>query len=159
MAPAASAVGSLGRGKQRQDRQGLDQAGPRHRGEHHEAQPAQSAGLDEMAVTGAYRITVYPPCVDPVSPSAFDGVVHTDDNRAIGHEPFDHNVQQPPGYSAGAPSGATENLVIACKVGGPGASGHAQAGADGPLAWCQQGAHDQNEHMLPTGRSEAATPC
>jgi len=114
MAPAASAVGSLGRGKQRQDRQGFDQAGPRHRGERHEAQPAQCAGLDEMAVTGAYRITVYPPCIDPVSPSAFDGVFHTDDNRAIGHEPFDHNVQQPPGDSAGAPSGATENLVIAC---------------------------------------------
>jgi hypothetical protein len=45
--------------------------------------------------------------------------------------------------------------VVACKVGGLGPAGHAQAGADGPLARRQQSSHDQNKDMFPTGRCEA----
>ena len=112
-----------------------------------------------MAVAGAYRVPVYPPCPDPAPPSALDGVIQTDDNRAIGHEPFDHNGQQPPGNGTGAPAGAIEDLVKGCKVGRLGPAGHAQAGCDGPLARCQQGTHHQNEHMLPAGRREAGAPC
>jgi len=159
VSPAALTVGSLRRREQRQDRQGLDQAGPRRRSEHHEAQPAQPAGLDEMAAAGAHRVPIYAPCPNPASPSALDGVVHTDDNGAIGHKPFDDKAQQSPGNGTRAPAGAIEDLVIACKVGGLGPAGHAQAGTDGPLARRQQGAHDQNEHMLPAGRREAGAPC
>lgn len=45
MAPPTLMVGSLGWGKQGQDRQDLYEARPRHRGQHHEAQPAQPLAL------------------------------------------------------------------------------------------------------------------
>ncbi len=112
-----------------------------------------------MTVTGTYRVPVYTTCADPASPSALDGVIHTDDNRAIGHEPFDHNAQQSPGNGTGAPAGAIEDLVIGRKVAGLDPAGHPQAGTDGPLARCQQGSHHQNEYMLPARRSEAGAPC
>ena len=159
MTTAALTVGSFRRGKQGQDRQGLNQAGPWHRGEHHEAQPAQPAGLDEMAMAGSYRVPVDATCGDPASPSALNGVVQTDDDRASGHEPLHHDAQQPSGNSTGAPSGAVEDLVKGCKVGGFGPAGHAQAGSDRPLARRQQGAHHQNKHMLPAGRRKAGAPC
>ena len=92
-------------------------------------------------------------------PSALDGVVQTDDDRAIGHEPFDHDAQQPSGNSTGAPPGAVEDLVKGCKVGGFGPASHTQTGSDGPLARRKQGAHHQNEDMLPTGRRKARAPC
>lgn len=92
-------------------------------------------------------------------PSALNGVVQTDDDRAIGHEPFDHDAQQPSGNSTGAPTGTVEDLVIAGKVACLSPAGHAQAGSNGPLARRQQGAHHQNEDMLPAGRRKAATPC
>ena len=50
---AALTVGSLRRGEQGQDRQSLDQAGPWHRGEHHEAQPAQPAGHRDLLLSRA----------------------------------------------------------------------------------------------------------
>jgi hypothetical protein len=112
-----------------------------------------------MAVAGAYRIPIDTACADPATPSALDGVVQTNDDRAIGHEPFDHNAQQSFGNSTRAPAGAVEDLVKGCKVGGFGPAGHAQAGSDGPLARCQQGAHHQNKHMLPAGCREAGAPC
>ena len=155
MVPTTLMVGSLGRGKQGQDRQGLYQARPWHRGQHHEAQPTQAAGFDEMAVAGAHWIPVDAPCADPASPSAFDGVVHANDDGAIGHEPFDHQAQQSPGNGTGAPAGSVEDLVVACKVGSIGPAGHVQAGADGTLARRQQSSHDQNKDMFPTGRCEA----
>ena len=111
-----------------------------------------------MAVTGAYRVPIYTTCADPVSPSALNGVVHTDDHRAVRHEVFDHNAQQLSGNSTRAPAGAVEDLMIAGKVGGFSPTGHAQAGSDGPLARCQQGTHHQNEDMLPAGRSETGAP-
>lgn len=111
-----------------------------------------------MTVTGAYRVPVYSPCHDPGSPSALNGVVHTDDHRAVGHKAIDHNAQQSFGNSAGAPAGAVEDLMIACEVGGLSPAGHAQAGSDGPLVGCQQGTHHQNENMLPTGGGETRAP-
>jgi len=111
-----------------------------------------------MAVAGTDRVPVYSPCSDATSPSPFDGVVHTDDDRVIGHEPFDDNAQLSPGDGTRTPAGATEDLMIACKVGRFGPASHAQAGTDGSLARRQQSAHHQDEHMLPTRRREASTP-
>jgi hypothetical protein len=111
-----------------------------------------------MAVTGPHWVPVYSPCADTASPSALNGVVHTNDHRPVGHKAIDHNAQQLFGDSAGAPAGAVEDLMIACEVGGLSPAGHAQAGSDGPLAGCQQGTHHQNEHMLPTGGTETRAP-
>ena len=107
-----------------------------------------------MAVIGAYRVPIYTTCADLVSPSALNGVVHTDDHRTVRHEVFDHNAQQLSGNSTRAPAGAVEDLMTAGKVGGFSPTRHAQAGSDGPLARCQQGTHHQNKHMLPAGCSE-----
>jgi len=91
-------------------------------------------------------------------PSTFNGVVHANDHRAGGHEVFDHNAQQSPGNSKGAPAGAAEDLMIACKVGGLSPAGQAQAGSDGSLARRQQRTHHQNKHMLPAGGRETGAP-
>src|ERR1700712_2151287 len=111
-----------------------------------------------MAMTGAHRIPIYSPCADPASPSALNGVCHTDDHRAIGHEAVDHNAQQSSGNSTRAPAGAVEDLVIACKVSGLSPAGHTQAGRDGPFARCQHSTHRQNKHMLPAGCRETRAP-
>jgi hypothetical protein len=112
-----------------------------------------------MAVAGADRVTVYSPRVDPASPSALNGVVHTDHHGAIGHKPFDDHAEQAPGDGTRTPTGAIEDLVIGREVGGVGPAGHPQAGTHGPFARCQQGAHDQDKYMLPAWRREASTPC
>ena len=111
-----------------------------------------------MAVTGAHRVPVYSPRADPAAPPAVNDVVHANDDRTIGDKPFDDNTEQSPRRGTGAPTGAIENLVIACKVGGLSPAGHAQAGGNGPLARCQHGAHHQNEHMLPAGSRETGAP-
>lgn len=89
-----------------------------------------------MTMAGAHWIPVDTPCADPASPSAFDGVVYANDDGAIGHEPFDHEAEQSPGNGTGAPAASAE--LVACKVGGLGPAGHAQARADGSLARRQQ---------------------
>ena len=111
-----------------------------------------------MAMAGADRVPVYSPCRDPAAPSTFNGVVHTNDHGAVGHEVFDHNAQQLFGNSTRAPAGAVEDLMIACKVRRLGPASHTQAGGDGSLARCQHGTHYQDKHMLPAGASEAGAP-
>lgn len=146
-------VSPFGRRQQGQDRESLCQACPRHRGKDHEAQPAQTAGFDEMPMTGAHGISVYATRADPAAPSAFDRIIHADDDGAVWNQPLDHKAQQTPGDSAGAPAGSVEDLVIACKVGSLCTAGHAQAGTDGSLSRRQKRAHDKHKDMFPTGGS------
>lgn len=108
---AVATVCPLGWCQQRQHRQGLDQAGPRHRGQHHEAEPAQPADLDEMAVAGADEVAVDPSRRDLRAPSAFDGVVQTNDNGTIAHQLRDHQFEQSPGYSTQTPEGVAEDIL------------------------------------------------
>src|SRR3954469_24208560 len=53
VAPAAFGMVALGRRQDAEERQGPDPARPGDRGEHQEAEPAQAAGLDEVAMAGA----------------------------------------------------------------------------------------------------------
>src|SRR3712207_8509348 len=58
MAPAVLAAVPL-RGRQGgQERERPDPTGPGDRNQQHQAEPAQAAGLDEVALRGAHRITV-----------------------------------------------------------------------------------------------------
>lgn len=111
-----------------------------------------------MAVTGANRVAINTASVDPAPPSPLDSVVHANDNRAIGHEPFDDDAKQSPGNGTGAPAGAAQDLVVGCEVDGLGPAGHTQARSNSALARGQQAAHHENKHMLPTGCSKAGTP-
>ena len=95
LVPAATlSIGALRWRQQGQDRQGLHDARPRDRRQHHEAQPAQAAGLDEMATTGADGITIDAARRDLPSPPTLDGVVHADDNWSIRHEAIDDHDEQ-----------------------------------------------------------------
>src|ERR671929_69543 len=69
-----------------QERQTPDASGPGHRGQQHDAQPAQAAGLDEMAVAGADRIAVDAAGLDLRPPAPLDGVVDGDHDRTLRHE-------------------------------------------------------------------------
>jgi hypothetical protein len=150
LVPAAGfRVRALGRREQRQHRQRLDPRRPGHRRQHHEAQPAQAAGLDEMAVAGAHRVAVDPAGGDAGAPAPLDGVVDADDHRPLRHQSGDNQIEQGPGQRAALPAPAVQHLVIDGEVRGFRPSGHAQAGADGALAGREQRAHDQDEQVLP----------
>ena len=93
-------------------------------GDRRAAADGAAGDFDEMAMTGAQRVPVYSSCVDPASPSTFNSAIHTNEHRAGGHEAIDDNAQQLSGNGAGAPAGAVEDLIIACKVGGLSPAGH-----------------------------------
>ncbi|GAW37172.1 glutathione-binding protein GsiB precursor [Roseovarius sp. A-2] len=155
LVPAATlSIGALRWRQQGQDRQGLHDACPRDRRQHHEAQPAQAAGLDEVAMTGADGIAIDAARRDLPSPPAFDGVVHSDDHRPLGHKAIDDHDQQAARHRVSIPAGTVEDLVIAREIACRGAPRHSQTGADGALARREDGSHHQNEHMLPAGGRE-----
>lgn len=123
--------------------------------EHHEAQPAQAAGLDEMPVAGAHRIAIDAARGDAGTPAPLDGIVDADDHWPLRHQGGDNRIEQGSGQRAALPAPAVQHLVVDGEVGHVGPAGHAQAGAHRPLAWREQRAHDQNKEVLP-GRPESA---
>ena len=108
-------------------------------------------------MTGAHGISVDATSADPAAPSAFYRIIHADHDGPVWHQLLDDKVQQTPGDSAGAPAGAVEDLMIACKVGSLCPARHAQAGSDGSLSGRQKRAHDKNKDMFPTWGCEAGT--
>lgn len=118
---------ALGRAQDRQHRQGLDASGPWDRGQNHEAQPAQAAGLDEVAMAGAHRVTINSTSGDALAPTPLDCIVHSDHDGAIGHEPFNDDGQQAGRQQAGVPATAVEELMIGGKIGHLCSTGDPQA--------------------------------
>src|SRR3712207_4902715 len=77
MAPAVLAAVPL-RGRQGgQERQRPDPPGPGDRDQHHQAEPAQAAGLDEVALRRAHGVAVDAFGADPLAAPALDRVVDT----------------------------------------------------------------------------------
>ena len=114
LVPAAVlAIGALRRREQGQHWQGFHHTCPRDRRQHHETQPTQAAGLDEMAMAGADGITVDATRGDLAAPPAFDGIIHPDDHRTIRHEAADDHGQQASRHGVGGPPGTVEDLMIA----------------------------------------------
>src|SRR3954470_4406178 len=66
--------------------------GPGDRDQHHQAEPTQTAGLDEVAVAGADRVAVDPFGAYAFAAPALDCVVEAEDHRPLWHE----GVQQHP---------------------------------------------------------------
>ena len=89
MSPLVLSRVSLGGGQGGQEWQTPDAASPRNIGQQHHGKPAQSAGFDEVAVRGAYRIAVDSTRLDLAAPSSLESVIKTDDDGAIGNKGAD----------------------------------------------------------------------
>ena len=72
---------ALGGRQHGQEGQAPDAAGPGYGGQQHDAEPAQAAGLDEVAVAGADRVTVDPARLDLRAPAPLDRIVKADHHR------------------------------------------------------------------------------
>src|SRR4051812_8405719 len=75
VAPAVLAAVPLRRGQSGEERQGPDPARPGDRGQEHQAEPAQAAGLDEVALRGTDRVAVDAFGADPLAAAALDRLV------------------------------------------------------------------------------------
>src|SRR5437764_13176190 len=78
----------------------------------HHTKPAQSAGFDEVAVRGAYRIAVDATRLDLAPPSSLKSVIETDYDRAIGNKRADQELQQTAGDPSARPAVAVQHPMI-----------------------------------------------
>jgi hypothetical protein len=100
LVPPAAALGvAFGRRQDGQERQRPDAASPGNGRKQHDAEPAQTARLDEVTVTGADRVPVDTARLDLRSPAALDRIV--DDDRPVPDKGRDQQVQQPLGDASG----------------------------------------------------------
>ena len=152
---AALAIVPFGGREHREVGQRLDPPRPGDGAQHHEAQPTQAARLHEMRMARADGVAVDAARGDLRTPTALDRVVHADHHRAVRHEAFDDQRQEPAGERARSPARAVEDLMIAGEVGGVGATGHAQRRRHGAFAGREQSSHHEDEDTLPDGRREA----
>ena len=67
----------------REHRQGPMPPGPRHVAQPHQGDPAQAAGLDQLAPTGTHRVAVNAQTFDLGIATAFQGFVDAEDQGAI----------------------------------------------------------------------------
>src|SRR3954452_8054304 len=134
VAPAALGMIALRRRQDAEERQGPDPLRPGDRGKHHEAEPAQAAGLDEMLLAGAHRVAVDAARRDPGAPAALDGIVEADHHRPVAEQGRDNDLEQTPGRRPAAPACAVEHLMVAGEVGDRIQAHDAQGRGDGALA-------------------------
>ena len=87
-----------------QERQRPVPAGPADRRHHHQRQPAQPAGLDEVPLRGPDRVTIDAARLDLRSPPPLDGVVDADHHRPARQQPVQHVQQQPSRHRFQSPS-------------------------------------------------------
>ncbi len=112
---AQAVVIALGRAQCGQKRQRPDPGRPGYRHQQHHAQPAQTAGFDEVALTGAHGIAVDAAGGNLRSPAAFDGVVQTKDQRPLEREGAHQERQQDPAGRQARPHGAIQDPMIGLK--------------------------------------------
>jgi len=123
--------------------------GPRNWHDHHQRQPAQAAGLDEVSLRGADGITIDAARADPSAPAALDRVIDADHHRPGGQQAVQHMEQQSPGQRACIPARPVQDLMIAAEAGVIAQPHDAQRLGDGSFARRQHGAGDQDQNVLP----------
>jgi hypothetical protein len=130
VAPAVLAAVAL-RGRQGgQERQRPDPPGPGDRNQQHQAQPAQAAGLDEVALRRAHGVAVDALGADPLAAPALDGVVDAEDHRPLRREGVQQQAQQHAPGRPSAPGGAVQHAMVvgepplAAEPGDPEDAGH-----------------------------------
>src|SRR3954453_21156560 len=121
---------------------------------HHQAEPAQTARLDEVAVAGADRVAVDPLGLDVFAAPALDGVAEAKDDRPLWHEGVQQQPEQHTRCGTPAPGGAVEDAMIVHEPPLPAEPGHAENAGHRALARCQNGSDQQHLGMAPTPLEE-----
>nr|POE62229.1 hypothetical protein CFP56_79243 [Quercus suber] len=123
-----------------------------HDGQH---EPAQPAGLDEVALRRADRVTVDAPRRDLRPPPPLDRIVDADDHLAVRQQHGDEVPEQPARHVARIPPRPAQDVVVAAEAGLSGQSHHAKCPGDGAPAGRQHCAGHQHEDAAPDRCSEA----
>ena len=128
--PAVLAAVPLGGRQGGQEGQRPDPPGPGDRDQQHQAEPAQAARLDEVAVAGADRVAVDPFGTNAFAAPALDGVVEAEDHRPLRRESVQQQAQQRAPGRPSAPGGAVQHAMVvgepplAAEPGDPEDAGH-----------------------------------
>ena len=99
-----------------QERQRPVPARPTDRRHHHQRQPAQSAGLDEVPLRGPYRVTIDAARLDLRPPPPLDGVAGADHHRPARQQPVQHVQKQPSCHHFRVPACPAQHLMVAAKL-------------------------------------------
>lgn len=99
-------------GKYGQESQHPDPARPKDRGQQHQTEPAQTAGLHKVTFGGADWIAVDALGADALAAMALDRVVDAEHDRANRHEGGDQAIEQQASRPAGIPGDAVENPMV-----------------------------------------------
>jgi hypothetical protein len=130
-------------------RQGPDPLVPGDGSQPHQADPAQATGLDQMAGTGAYGITVDAPCANAPTPTAFQGLMDTEHQRALaGIQIAQQEKEETLAQFSGRPAGPVEHMMILGETPFLGQAQDPQSRRDGALAW---GEDRPNQEQLSFG--------
>ena len=150
LVPAALlAAGALGGHEGGEEGQRPDPPCPGNRGQQHQAEPAQAAGLDEVAAGGADRITIDAAGPDALAPAPLDRVVEAQHHRAARRERRDQVPEQDAGAGVGRPGGAVEDAVEVDEATLMGTAHDTQQAGDRASARSQDGAQEQDPGVAP----------
>src|SRR5215204_4586850 len=147
---ATSLSGETLGGRQRgQKGQRPDPTGARDRSKQHDADPAQTAGLDEMAVTGPDRIAGDAARLDLRAPAALDSLIDADHHRSVWYKGRNQKREQTAGGGAPRPAVPVEHTMEVGEGGLLPQPHDAQGRGDGPSSWSENGSGDQHQQVLP----------
>jgi len=100
----------------REERQGPDAARPGDGCQQHEADPAQTVGLNQVRVRGPHRVTIDAPGLDLGSPTAFDGVIDAQYDRPAASKGGDQQLQQQLAGAQNIPGGPVQDAMVVLKT-------------------------------------------
>ena len=125
-------------------RQGPMASGPRHVAQPHQGDPAQAAGLDQLAPAGTHRVAVDAPTFDLGAATPFQGFVDAEDQGAIPTiKVLEQQHQEDARRCTGRPHRPVEHLMIAGVIAVIAAAHDPQGRGDGALTRGQDRAHQQ----------------
>lgn len=101
-----------------------------------------------MSLGGADWIAIDAAGLDLGSPAPLDGVIESDDDRGTDrHQDIDQQQQQMLGRDPRRPRRPVEDAMESAEIGSAVSAQDAQRCRDGPLAWGEDGAGEQQRYM------------
>lgn len=95
-----------------QEGQRPDASRPGDRGEQHQAQPTQAAGLDEVALRRPDRVAIDALGADPLAAATLDRVVDARHHKTARYQDGDQEAEQQASRRTGIPGGPIEHALI-----------------------------------------------
>ena len=139
----------------REHRQGPMASGPGYVAQPHQGDPAQAAGLDQLAPAGTHRVTVDAQEFDFRAATPFQGFVDAEDQGAIALiQILEQQHQQDASRRTGRPHRPVEHLMVAGVVALVAAAHDPQRRGDGALTRGQDRAHQQHLGFPPSWVAE-----